>query len=327
MVSAPQLGQGGIHIKQLPSLPYPSYLTHEFGLQLPKSARQWIRWLLLIHIFSSGYGCTVRILGTFLIDTEDADAKWHLRQAVCCFIKRKLNTLSDFMTQKSLFLFNAGMVTQPLYRRQYSGATRLRRKQGTRYFDLPLIACEFIWRGGRSSTTWNNRRENLINPFLQSVCRSRQLCKRVVQQALRFLSVLGLGSEGRSKHWEESCPVTINEDVCIDTDISYGLSNLGRGARSFTLSCASQRVEFSHPYLLYWLRRRCFLFYLHNQVLSNWNVIPEILTGLGVCSSQELLLGITQEGQTIWFPKIMSLYSMHLNELYNLAIHDPCIVQ
>lgn len=84
--------------------------------------------------------------------------------------------------------------------------------------------------------------------------------------------------------------MTINEDVCIDTNISYGLSNLGRGARSFTLSCASQRVEFSHPYLLYWLRRRCFLFYLHNQVLSNWNVIPEILTGLVGCV---LLAGIT----------------------------------
>lgn len=60
-------------------------------------------------------------------------------------------------------------------------------------------------------------------------------------------------------------------------------------------------------------------------MLSNWNVIPEILTGLGVCSSQELLLGIAQEGQTIWVPKIMLLYSMHLNELHNLAKHDPSI--
>lgn len=46
--------------------------------------------------------------------------------------------------------------------------------------------------------------------------------------------------------------MTVKEDVCIDTDISCGLSNPGRGARSFTLSCAG----FSHPYLLYWLRRR-----------------------------------------------------------------------
>lgn len=89
-----------------------------------------------------------------------------------------------------------------------------------------------------------------------SAGRGEQLCKHFVQQALHFLSVLGLRSEGRSKHLEEYYPVTINEDVCIDTDISYGLSNPGRGARSFTLSCASQRVEFSHPYLLYWLRRR-----------------------------------------------------------------------
>lgn len=57
--------------------------------------------------------------------------------------------------------------------------------------------------------------------------------------------------------------------------------------------------------------------------MSNWYVIPEILTGLGVCSSQELLLGIAQEGQTIWLPKITLLYSVHLNGLHNLASHDP----
>lgn len=118
----------------------------------------------------------------------------------------------------------------------------------------------------------------------------------------------------------------MKEDVYIDTDISSGLSNPGRGARSFTLSCASQQAGFSHPYLLYQLRRSS-VFYLHNQVLSNWNVIPEILTGLGVCSSQELLLGITLEAQKIWFSKIMLLYRVHLNELHNLAKHDPSIAE
>lgn len=43
---------------------------------------------LSIAVFSSGYGCKTRILGPFLIDTEDTDAKWHMLQAVCCFIKR-----------------------------------------------------------------------------------------------------------------------------------------------------------------------------------------------------------------------------------------------
>lgn len=130
------------------------------------------------------------------------------------------------------------------------------RKLRTCYFNLPLIACESIWRGGKSSTRWNSRRENFLYPFLQSVCRSEELYKHIIQQVSHFLSILRLRSEGRRKHWEENCPVTINEDAYVDTDISYGLSNPGHGARSFTLSCASQRVEFSHPYLLYWLRRR-----------------------------------------------------------------------
>jgi len=34
----------------------------------------------LIHIFSSGYGCKIRILGLFLVDTQDTDTKRHLLQ-------------------------------------------------------------------------------------------------------------------------------------------------------------------------------------------------------------------------------------------------------
>lgn len=133
--------------------PHPSYLTHEFGLQLPKSASQWINWLLLIHIFSSGYGCNIRILGPFLIDTEDTDAKWHLLQAVCCFIKRSwIHSVILWPTGASFYLIQGRLPSHYMGDNVVEPLVSVWRKQRTRYFNLPLIACEFIWRGGMSST-------------------------------------------------------------------------------------------------------------------------------------------------------------------------------
>lgn len=153
------------------------------------------------------------------------------------------------------------------------------------------------------------------------------MCKRFAQWALHLLSFQSLRSEGSSIHWKECYPLTISEDVCINTAISFGLSNPGHGARSSCFHVLASKWILTPLSALRAEVSLCFLLYLHNQVLGNKNAIPELLTALGVCSLQELLLGIAAKGQTLWFPTIMLPYSVHLNELHHLALHNPSIVE
>lgn len=115
--------------------------------------------------------------------------------------------------------------------------------------------------------------------------------------------------------------------MCINTAISFGLSNPRHGARSSCFHVLASEWILTPLSALWAEVSLCFLLYLHNQVLSNKNAIPELLTALGVCSLQELLLGIAVKGQTLWFPTIMLPYSVHLNELHHLALHNPSIVE